>query len=125
MGSEVARQSKETGWAVDMPAGQDLRLRQRFPYRVILYRSAGEGRVEAERERVGSECFYCISEQPFSPLEQLDCEITIPGDQFGCSREEGLVLRCRVEVLRIVAKGLEVGFGVACRLIEDYSISET
>jgi hypothetical protein len=52
----------------------------------------------------------------------LDCEVVIPGQDRGISSKDSLVLRCRAEVVRVVADGLKPGYGLACRL-KDYTVS--
>src|SRR5579863_1485540 len=66
--------------------------------------------------------FYCISDHPVQPHERIECELLIPSEQLGESSEPDLVLRCRAEVVRVVADRLAPRFGVACRL-EDYTIN--
>lgn len=101
-------------------APQDRRGRDRLklPYSVVLYRQGEAMPVQTTLQDISSEGFYCLSDQPFSPHEQLECDVAIPGEN------DRLVLRCHAEVVRVVADGLNPGYGVACRL-RDYSVSRT
>ena len=83
-----------------------------------LFRAEETRGVETSTENISSDGFCCITELPFSPGEQLGCEIVIPGQPAG---HDALVLRCRVEVVRAAAHGLSAGYGVACRLL-DYTV---
>ena len=42
---------------------------------------------------MSSQGFYCLSERPFSPHEQLNCELVIPGGNPGHLPQVDLVLR--------------------------------
>ena len=57
--------------------------------------------------RPGSQEFFCVSEQPFAPGAELECDLIACGDR---------VLRCRLEVVRVELRGLTPGFGIVCRL---------
>jgi hypothetical protein len=120
MGARTAAKLEETCWATYMPRSGQSRRHQ---YPIVLYRPGEAARVETKTKYISREGFYCISEHPFSPHEQLECEVAIPRDQLDCSLEEHSLLRCRVEVIRVVVKGLEFGFGLSCRVVEVHSIN--
>jgi PilZ domain len=103
------------------PWDRRARQRMKLPYSIVLYRLGEAAKIETTTEDISSEGFYCISEQPFSPNEKLECEVIIPSEDRGPSLEDSLVLRCRAEVIRVVADGLKPGFGLACRL-QDYKV---
>lgn len=88
---------------------------------VVLFRSKDGIRVETHTKDLSSDSFYCVLDRPFSPGEQLDCEIEIPGDDRGSIQEPGLCLECQVRVVRVVTAGTQKGFGIAFQL-EDYSV---
>ena len=102
--------------------------RCKLSYRVRLHIPGEPSWTPAVTNDVSSEGFYCTSAHPFRPHAQLDCEIVIPTGGAGpappavVSRSQ-LVLRCRVEVVRLVARGLDPGYGIACR-IEHYNVDE-
>lgn len=96
------------------------RPRLRLAYSVRLHRP-GEGiATEAKTEDVSCEGLFFITNRRFSPREVLDCEMVIPGEDSNWLAERGIVLRCRVEVVRVVPQG-DGSHGVACRLA-DYTI---
>ena len=91
---------------------------------VTLVRPGQGFRVEAQTKDVSRDSFFCVSEHPFSPGETLDCEIILPGDDRTSVPEPESCLECRVRVVRVVTKGTEPGFGLACQL-EDYPAKRT
>lgn len=98
------------------------RLRLALP--LVLFRPEESDRIKTKTEDVSCDSFYCVSDQPFSPDDRLECELLIPGDELSSAPEDDLCLRCRVRVVRVVEQGSQFGFGVACRL-EDYTISRS
>jgi hypothetical protein len=93
-----------------------------LPYSIVLHRLGDTAGIETTAEDISSDGFYCVSDQPFSPNEELECEVSIPTQELGASMDESLVLRCLVEVVRVVADGMKPGFGLACRM-KDFTIS--
>ena len=69
--------------------------------------------INAETDDLTPEGFHCTSEEPLSPGDCLECQISIPAGQPGEERR-GLVIHGRVRVLRVEVCGLEPGFGIAC-----------
>jgi hypothetical protein len=98
------------------------RLRLALP--VVLLPPGAAERIETKTEDVSCDSFYCFSNRPFSPEDRLECELLIPGDQLSSVPEPDLCVRCQVRVVRVVPRGPQLGFGVACRL-EDYTISRS
>jgi hypothetical protein len=102
------------------------RCKLSYPVRLHI---PGEGQwVSATTSDVSSDGFYCTSASPFRPHSELDCEIVIPTEGVvspppAHTAHSQLVLRCRVQVVRLVAKGLDPGYGMACR-IERYNVDE-
>lgn len=90
------------------------RLRLRFP---IHFSRRDRRTVSAETDDLSVHGFYCTSAEPFFPGERLQCEILIPEGARGADGE-ALTLQCQVQVVRVEVRGLEPGFGVACK-IED------
>lgn len=80
--------------------------------------------VTAETDNLNIEGFYCISDEPFSPGDRLDCEILIPANG-AASHSPNLVLRRLVRVLRVEIRGLEPGFGIACQFVDPATVSVT
>lgn len=107
--------------------------RCKLSYPVRLHIPGEPQWVPATTSDVSSEGFYCTSASPFRPHAQLDCEIVIPMEgvtstppahaPYPKRAQPQLVLRCRVQVVRLVAKGLDPGYGMACR-IEHYKVDE-
>lgn len=77
---------------------------------------------QAETTNISSDGFYCVAPRPFTPGEWIECDIFVPtmADQ---NDDDLLVLRCRVQVLRVETTGNGDGYGLACR-IEDYSLGK-
>jgi hypothetical protein len=106
----------------EVPLDRRNRRRLKLPYLIVLQRLGEATKVHTTTENISSEGFYCVSEQPFSPNEEVDCEVVIP-DQ-GSARvelEHSIILHCKAEVVRVIADGLKPGYGLACRL-RDYSV---
>ena len=70
--------------------------------------------VNAETDNLNGGGFYCISEEPFSPGESIECDLFIPANP-GPLDVPNVVLHRRVKVLRLEINGLEPGFGIACQ----------
>lgn len=96
------------------------RPRLRLAYSVRLQCPGEATATEAKTEDVSCEGFFFITDRRFSPGESLDCELVIPGEDPDWLVERGIVLRCRVEVMRVVHRPDEC-YGTACRLA-DYTI---
>jgi hypothetical protein len=119
--AKTHNQIEQAAW---LGSGLERRTRSRLKLAipVVLFRPEEADRVETKTEDISCDSFYCISDRQFSPGDLLECELIIPGDELSSVPEQALCLCCRVRVVRVVARGLHVGFGVACRL-EDYTIS--
>jgi hypothetical protein len=88
------------------------RPRLRLSWEVQLCRGEGHAAVRTETDNLSSEGFYCTSQEPFSPGDRLQCDLFIPATTSG---RTGLVLNRAVQVVRVEIRGLEPGFGIACR----------
>lgn len=88
---------------------------------VFLSKPGDHTAVVSKTENLSTKGFYCVSDRPFSPHETLNCELEIPSASPGHLPQVNLVLRAVVEVVRVVAKGLDPGFGLACQ-IKSYTI---
>ena len=108
---------------IGTPADRRRRQRLKLPYSIVLHRIGEPTGVQTATEYISSDGFFCISEQPFSPNENVDCEVVIPSQDSTCDAES-LVLRCRAEVIRVVTDGINPGYGLACRL-KDYTVGRT
>ncbi len=78
--------------------------------------------IETKTENVSCDSFYFVSDRPFTLNERLNCELLIPGDEASSVPDDGLRLYCNVRVVRVVSKGFQLGFGVACEL-EEYTVA--
>lgn len=96
-------------------------VRLEMAYAVSLSRPGEASPVVAKTQNLSTKGFYCVSERPFSPNEQLNCELIIPSGAPGHLPRVDLVLRGVVEVVRVVAKGIDPGYGIACQ-IKSYTI---
>jgi hypothetical protein len=103
------------------PMTGERRRRSRFKlrYEIQLCRMDDHVIVKTETDNLSVDGFYCTSDEPFSPGDRLDCEVFLPVDDTG-SRRPNLVLHRRVRVLRVEVRGLEPGFGVACRFEDGF-----
>ena len=90
--------------------------RRDLSYSVRLHRPGEVLWADATTANFSREGFYCTSARPFSPNERLECEIAVSDFEPASLAEPELVLRCSVEVVRLVANGMEPGYGVACRM---------
>src|SRR5450432_3623547 len=95
------------------------RRRLKLPYSIVLHRLGDSEGIQTTTQDISSDGFFCISEQPFSPHEKLECEVVIPAQDLRVSEAGSLVLHCRAEVVRVIADGLKPGYGLACHL-EDF-----
>lgn len=96
------------------------RPRLRLAYSVRLERPGEATATVTKTENVSCEGFFFLTDRRFAPSDVLDCELLIPGEDPDWASEPGIVLRCRVEVVRVVAQA-DHSYGVACRLA-DYTI---
>ncbi len=72
---------------------------------------------EARIEDATGEGLYCISPEPFAPLEEVEVEVVIPAHM--CRRHRGMVfLLCRAEVVRTLADWRVPGYGIDCRVLD-------
>ena len=95
------------------------RARVALHWSMRLFRQSGEASVESIIENLSSEGLYCITSEPFKPLERLQCEIVIPAT---LGVESPIVLKCRLTIRRV--EHLRSAFGLGCQ-IEDYSLRST
>lgn len=118
--------SEQADWPISgLGSGLDRRChpRLRLALPLVLFWPGEADRIETKTEDISCDSFYCFSDRPFSPDDRLECELLIPGDEMSSVPESDLCLRCRIQVIRVVAKG-QLGFGVAFRL-EDYTIGRS
>src|ERR1700722_7978787 len=90
---------------------------------VSLSRPGEATPVVSKTENLSTKGFYCVSDRPVSPNETLNCEVVIPSTASEDVPQITLVLRAVVEVVRVVAKGMDPGFGLACQ-IKSYTIAQ-
>jgi hypothetical protein len=120
----MALQVLEDRDMIGIPPDRRGRQRLKLPYSIVLHRMGETAGVQTATEYISSDGFFCISEQPFSPNEKLDCEVVIPNPDSGSLGGESIVLHCRAEVVRVVTDGIKPGYGLACRL-NDYTVGRT
>ena len=109
---------------IGIPPNRRGRQRLKLPYSIVLHRMGETAGVHTATEYISSDGFFCISDQPFSPNEKLDCEVVIPTQDPKSPGGQSLVLHCRAEVVRVVTDGTKPGYGLACRL-KDYTVGRT
>ena len=99
----------------------DRRKRRRVAlhWPMCLFRESGGPSVEGLTENLSSKGLYCITSEPFKPLERLQCEIVIPAT---LGLESPIVIKCRLTIRRV--EHLRSAFGLGCH-IEDYSLRST
>jgi len=85
---------------------------------VLLRQPTQRHLLNAPKEADQCGAIYCISPSPFVPLEELKCEIVISEIDPETSLQKQLLLRCRAEVLRVVADRHLPGWGIACRVLD-------
>ena len=100
-----------------MNADRRRRARVGLHYEVRLSRPDQGRSVNTETDDLSSIGFFCTSDQPFWPGEQLNCEVVVPSREIAYHSED-LVLHRRVRVVRVEIRGLEPGFGVACQFCD-------
>jgi hypothetical protein len=98
------------------------RSRLRLEYSVRLHRPGELIPTVTRTEDVSCEGFFFFTDRRFSLSESLNCELVIPGEDSDWLTERAFVLRCRVEVVRVVPQPDE-SYGVACR-VADYTIDD-
>jgi hypothetical protein len=91
------------------------RLNLRLP--VLLFRTGFQEPIRTETTDFSNGGFYCTTQEPFGPGDKFDCLITLPSHNPESGRE-GLLLKCAVEVVRVVARAEVPGFGIGCRISE-------
>ena len=97
-----------------MNAERRGRSRLKLRCGIRLCRAADRTIVSTETVDLNSEGFYCLSDQPFSPGELLECELLVPVSKMGL-HGSSLALHRRAKVVRVEIRGLERGFGIACQ----------
>ena len=123
MKSSTARVRSEP-LASPKPTGAPNRreaVRLEMAYPVVLSRLGDPSTVVSTTKNISKKGFFCVCERPFSPNEVLNCELTLPAVAGRSPSAGDLVLRGRVEVVRVALRGMEPGFGIACE-IKDYTV---
>ena len=102
--------------------GSERRRNLRIPLHWTVYlASKGSGCLLRTTTRdINKDGFYCLSDQPLSIGEQIECDIVVPAHRSQDSDDVGY-LRCRAQAVRVEKIGGTSEFGLACR-IEDYSL---
>jgi hypothetical protein len=98
-----------------MNAERRSRPRVRYAYPIRLSASNRPNVADGLTENLSSDGFYCTCVTPFTPGEELDCELILPSTE---SSGKCIVLRRRAKVLRLEIRGVEPGFGIGCRFLE-------
>lgn len=91
------------------------RLNLRLP--VLLFRTGFQEPIRTETTDFSSGGFYCTTQEPFGPGDKFNCLVELPSHDPD-SVTEGLLLKCAVEVVRVVARAEVPGFGIGCRISE-------
>ena len=104
-----------------MTSERRLHARACSAYALRLRRPGDQAGIETSTVNISSGGFYCISPLPFSPGELLECELVIPAT--APNRDSDLTAQRRVLVVRLEVRGLEEGFGLACRFEQLIQVS--
>lgn len=102
----------------------DQRKRHRLALRLPLLLSrlnSEQHPIATETLNISTDGFYCTTPEPFAPGERLRCLISLR-DDLRVPGEAQMYLDADVEVVRIVARNTESGFGYGCRIL-DYRLS--
>ena len=102
-------------------ADRRRRPRLRLAYCLRLSRPGERSLTETKTEDISCEGFFCVTYRSFCSGETLQCELVIPGGEQDHEIVQEMVLRCRADVVRVVPRENNMGFGIACRLA-DYTI---
>lgn len=97
------------------------RLNLRLP--VLLFRTGLKEPIRTETTDFSTGGFYCTTQEPFGPGDKFNCLIALPSHDRD-SVQEGLLLKCAVEVVRVVARAEIPGFGIGCRISEYHVVPE-
>jgi PilZ domain len=84
---------------------------------VRISRKPGTRLINSTMQNLSSEGFYCITAEPFTIGERLQCAIVLPVEIVASGTTVGL--QCHLTVRRV--ENLQEGFGLGCQ-IEDYSL---
>ena len=78
---------------------------------VLIFRRGEAKGIKAQVQDISGHGLYCISPEPFSVNDQVECDVIIPAQNGN-----PLVLRFHGHVVRVVAGASGSGFGVSCSL---------
>ncbi|HKV42897.1 MAG TPA: PilZ domain-containing protein [Blastocatellia bacterium] len=95
------------------------RPRLTLAYPLRLFRARGQPQIDTKTEDVSSQGVFCFSPERFSLMETLDGEIVISPTN---GHESRTIVRCRLEVVRVIPIGPDGIFGIGFRLC-DYTIT--
>lgn len=102
---------------MSQPSERRKRLRVDLHLNVRLTRP-GSRPIESRTRNLSSEGFYCLSPEPLTLGEELDCMILIPAEDPKF-RDDALGLECRARVVRVEKSEREGFFGIGCHM-QDY-----
>lgn len=85
---------------------------------VVLLKEPGSTPLRTSTTNISNSGFYCNTDEPFSPGDQLRCLIVLPPGEN--DRESPCYLEGDAEVIRLLVT--DGGFAVGCRLNEYHVI---
>lgn len=85
---------------------------------VVLLKMPGSTPIRTSTTNISNSGFYCNTQEPFSPGDQLRCLIVLPAEED--EREDPCYLEGDAEVIRLLVT--DEGFAVGCRLNEYHVI---
>jgi hypothetical protein len=91
------------------------RLRVGLHWPICLWRDVEASPLVTTTENLSSGGFYCFSDEPFRPEEQLHCLLRVPA-QNPADREDALYLTFLADVVRVEMSEPAGQFGIACRV---------
>jgi hypothetical protein len=86
-------------------------------YAVSLWKPSDGTFTRTLTENLTSEGFFCVSNEPYRPGDQLEATLEVPTRPGSRWNRPGLALQCQVEVVRIKGRQSRIGFR-----IKDYTV---
>ena len=75
------------------------------------------GTSKTMTENLSARGFFCVLQSSPVPGTILDCDLTVPN--YGTAGSEAMrSILCQAEVVRVETRGINPGFGVACRILD-------
>jgi hypothetical protein len=88
-------------------------------YAVSLWKPSDGTFTRTLTESLTPEGFFCVSNQPYRPGDQLEATLEVPTRQGNRWNTPRLALQCQVEVVRVKGRQSRIGFR-----IKEYTVIE-